>query len=119
MREEDLRHVFRVLDALRDRTMVLLMLRCGLRVREVRTFTVAAMDWHTGTSRVTNGKGQVDRVGYVSPDVERALRHHLRTTPAPTPAGFPRPWRVDRPSSVRSIQRLMRVDRQEAQLPTT
>jgi site-specific recombinase XerC len=38
MAEDDLIRLFQVIDALRDRTIFLLMLRCGLRVGEVRGF---------------------------------------------------------------------------------
>ena len=65
---------FRVIDTLEDRTMFLLLLRCGLRVREVSRLRWAAIDMAQGTLRVNTGKGQVDRVVYLSPDVATALR---------------------------------------------
>jgi integrase len=65
---------FRVSDALEDRTMFLLMLRCGLRVSEVSRLLWAAIDMAQGTLRGNNGKGQVERVVSLSPDVATALR---------------------------------------------
>jgi site-specific recombinase XerD len=80
MADEDLRAFFQVIDALRDRVMFLLMLRCGLRVSEVAALTWAAIHWTQGTIRVDNSKGAVERIVYFSPDVESALRqwHHMQ-----------------------------------------
>jgi integrase/recombinase XerC len=64
---------FRVIDALRDRTMFLLMLRCGLRVGEASRLLWSALDLAQGTVRIENSKGHVDRVVYLAPDVAKAL----------------------------------------------
>ena len=61
MAEADLRRFFRVSDALHDRTMFLLMLRCGLRVGEGSALTWSAIDGEARSIRIDNGKGQVDR----------------------------------------------------------
>jgi integrase/recombinase XerD len=74
MAEAEVIVFFRVIDALEDRTMFLLMLRCGLRVSEVSHLRWAAIDMAQGTLRVNTSKGQVDRVVYLSPDVATALR---------------------------------------------
>jgi site-specific recombinase XerD len=74
MAEADVVAFFRVIDTLEDRTMFLLMLRCGLRVSEVSGVRWSAIDVVQGTLRVDNSKGQVDRVVYLSPDVATALR---------------------------------------------
>jgi integrase/recombinase XerD len=74
MAEAEVIVFFRVIDALEDRTMFLLMLRCGLRVSEVSHVRWAAIDMAQGTLRVNTSKGQVDRVVYLSPDVATALR---------------------------------------------
>src|SRR5262249_42965661 len=47
--------------------------RCGLRVSEVCALTWDAIDVDAGTVRINRGKGQVDRVVYLSPDVKQAL----------------------------------------------
>jgi site-specific recombinase XerC len=62
MAEEDLIRFFQVIDSRRDRTMVLRMLRCGLRVGEVSALTWPAMQAQAGSIRIDNGTGQVDRV---------------------------------------------------------
>jgi site-specific recombinase XerD len=102
--EEDLGPLFKVIDSVRDRTMFLLMLRCGLRVAEVSVLTWSAIDASTGSIRIDTSKGQVDRVVYYSPDVAHALRQwrHLQS-----PMGtyvFPSPRTLGTPLSVRAIQ---------------
>jgi site-specific recombinase XerC len=47
----------RVIDALRDRAMFLLMLRCGLRVSEVSHLTWSALDLAQGTVRIERLSG--------------------------------------------------------------
>ena len=74
MTEAEVVAFFRVIDRLEDRTMFLLMLRCGLRVSEVSGLSWAAINVGQGTLRVDNSKGQVDRVVYLAPDVATALR---------------------------------------------
>src|SRR5712692_7895367 len=71
--DADLAAFFHVIDAVRDRLIFLCMLRCGLRVSEVCALTWDAIDLHAGTLRINHGKGQVDRIAYLSPDVEQAL----------------------------------------------
>jgi integrase/recombinase XerD len=107
MAEEDLIRLFQVIDVLRDRTMFLLMLRCGLRVGEVASLPWAAIDWAQGTIRVDNSKGRVDRGVYVSPDLEKVLRQWRRAQWPPMPWLFPSPSLPGAPVSVRSIQRVM------------
>jgi site-specific recombinase XerD len=84
MAEAEIVMFFRVIDALEDRTMFLLMLRGGLRVSEVSHVRWTAIDLGQGTLRVNTSKGQVDRVVYLSPDVATALRqwHGLQSTTA-------------------------------------
>ena len=96
MAEAEIVVFFRVIDALEDRTMFLLMLRCGLRVSEVSHVRWTAIDLGQGTLRVNTSKGQVDRVVYLSPDVATALRqwHGLQSTTADYVFPSPMPARV-------------------------
>jgi integrase/recombinase XerD len=73
MPDADLTACFQVIDAVRDRLLFLFMLRCGLRVSEVCALTWDAIDRCAGTVRINRGKGQVDRIVYLAPDVEQAL----------------------------------------------
>jgi len=74
MPDTDLIAFFQVIDSVRDRLIFLLMLRCGLRVSEVCALSWDAIDLSVGTVRITRGKGQVDRIVYLSPDVEQAIQ---------------------------------------------
>jgi site-specific recombinase XerD len=71
--DADLVAFFQVIDSVRDRLMFLFMLRCGLRVSEVCALAWDAIDVDAGTVRINRGKGQVDRVVYLSSDVKQAL----------------------------------------------
>jgi integrase/recombinase XerD len=94
MAEDEVIAFFRVIDALRDRTMFLLMRRCGLRVGEGSSRLWSAIDLAQGTVRIENSTGHVDRVVYLSPDVAKALRQGpgLQTAAAPyvCPSRVPR-----------------------------
>lgn len=74
MAEADLIEFFKVIDSIRDRLLFLLMLRCGLRVSETCALKWEDIDQLQQTLRVNNGKGEVDRIAYLSPDVERSLK---------------------------------------------
>jgi integrase/recombinase XerD len=89
MAEEEVSAFFRVIDALRDRAMFLLMLRCGLRVGEVSRLPWSAIDLRQGTVRIDNSKGHVDRVVYMSSDVAKALRQWHRLQAAEARYVFP------------------------------
>jgi len=82
--EADLVVFFKVIDSVRDRLLFLLMLRCGLRVSEACSLTWNDVDLEGLSIRINNGKGQVDRVVYIAPDLEKALQlWQTRTTPSP------------------------------------
>ena len=74
MAESDIIEFFKVIDSVRDRLIFLLMLRCGLRVSEVRWLTWDDIDLQASTIRINNSKGQVDRIVYIAPDLERSLK---------------------------------------------
>src|SRR4030095_12204959 len=71
--DADLVAFFQVIDSVRDRLIFLFMLRCGLRVSEVCALAWEAIALDAGTVRINRGKGQVDRVVYLAPDVQQAL----------------------------------------------
>jgi len=78
LRDEDVAKLFAAITSRRDRAMFLLMLRCGLRVEEVADLTVSALDVSCRKLFVHNGKGQKDRVVYLSNDTYTALVEYLR-----------------------------------------
>src|SRR3989442_9724146 len=109
MADDEVVAFFRVIDAVRDRTMFLLMLRCGLRVSEVSRLAWSALDFAQGTVRIDHSKGQVERGVYVAPDVPKTLRQSQRLQSAPPGHVFPSRLtrKGGRPLSARHIQNCM------------
>ena len=82
VKEEDLKRFFKVIKKQRDRTMFMLMLRCGLRVEEIVTLAISAIDLSRRRITVQNGKGMKDRVVYISGDASEALAKYLQVRPS-------------------------------------
>ena len=61
--------------------MIMLMLRCGLRVSEVADLTIDAIDLRRRQLFVYNGKGSKDRVVYISNDAFASIFEYLRVRP--------------------------------------
>jgi site-specific recombinase XerD len=78
LKDEEVSRFLHKLEGLRDRAMFLLMLRCGLRVEEVASLSVGALDLRRGKLLVKSGKGSKDRIVYVSPDAHEALTGYLK-----------------------------------------
>jgi integrase len=68
LRDEEVVQLLGVIEDRRDRAMVMLMLRCGLRVEEVARLKLPAVDWRRRQLFVYQGKGAKDRVVYLSDD---------------------------------------------------
>jgi site-specific recombinase XerD len=66
----------------RDRAIFTLMLRTGLRVAEVASLTLPAIDFRRGRLLVYAGKGNKGRLVYISPDAMKALVEYLRYRPS-------------------------------------
>ncbi len=79
--DEEVCRLLKVVHHRRDRALVLLMLRCGLRVEEVARLKLAALDLRRSQLFVHHGKGAKDRVVYLSDDTHEALMQYLRTRP--------------------------------------
>jgi site-specific recombinase XerD len=79
LKDEEVLNLFAVIDSKRDRAMFMLMLRSGLRVEEVANLTLGAVDWRRSRLYVYNGKGQKDRVVYISTDTYDALAAYIKT----------------------------------------
>jgi site-specific recombinase XerD len=87
VKEVDLRDFFAAIDcqlpeAVRDRAMFLLMLRCGLRIGEVASLQLSDLFINEDCPRlVARGKGSRERAVYLSPQAEHALRAYLAERP--------------------------------------
>ncbi len=78
LKDQEVSRFFDAIKNRRDRAMFMLMLRCGLRVEEVANLTLAAIDWRRSKLYVFNGKGQKDRVVYISHDTYEALAVYIK-----------------------------------------
>lgn len=83
--DADLEKLFAVVDNPRDRAIYLLMLRCGLRVGEIRNLSLGDLYLHSlhgGLPRLwLHGKGGVERVVYLSAQAQAALEAYLAVRP--------------------------------------
>jgi site-specific recombinase XerD len=110
LKDEEVETFFRSLKGLRDRALFMLMLRCGLRVEEVAHLHLKDLDLAQRRILVRQGKGNKDRVVYVSNDADRALRDYLQSRSA---SKIQEIFLVNkgtckgRPISVRGIQKRM------------
>ena len=80
---DDLERFFAVVDDARDQAMLILMLRCGLRIAEVAALRLG--DVYLGGPRprlIVRGKGSKERAAYLSSQAEHALRLYLAERPA-------------------------------------
>lgn len=107
MAEADLVAFFKAIDEVRDRSIFLLMLRCGLRISEVCALTWPVVDFSQGTLLIINGKGQVDRTAYLAPDVEQALRLWQHAQQPQSRFLFPGQYPQTAPLSCKSVSRRM------------
>ena len=67
---------------LRDRGLFSLLYRSGLRVGEALSLDIADVDLEDGTFRVV-GKGDTERIGYLSEETKPLLRRYLRGRGSP------------------------------------
>ena len=77
LRDEQVAVLFRAITNARDRTMFMLMLRCGLRVQEIARLTMDAIEHRSRQLCVFNGKGGKDRIVYLSEDAQAALEEYM------------------------------------------
>lgn len=77
--------LFAVIHDVRDRAMFLLMLRCGLRVGEVRNLSLNDLYLEPTAGSLPrvwlHGKGSYERVAYLSSQAEAALQTWLESRP--------------------------------------
>jgi len=82
LKEEQVEILFKNLKGPRDRAMLMIMLRCGLRVEEVAHLSLGNIDLKRRILFIQDGKGAKDRIVYISNDAVAALLEYLRVRPA-------------------------------------
>jgi integrase len=92
-----------------DKTLFLLMLRCGLRVAEVAALRLSDIDWTERALIVRQGKGRKDRRVYLSNYILSSLEQLLNLRPRVVPADvvFWNQKRLSQPLSIKAIQKKM------------
>jgi site-specific recombinase XerC len=85
VQDAELEKLFTVITSVRDRAMFLLMLRCGLRVGEIRNLSLNDLYLHPTSGNLprlwVQGKGGRERVVYLSAQPLAALRAWLKARP--------------------------------------
>lgn len=76
--DDEITRFFDSVDKPRDKAIFMLMLRCGLRVEEVANLSIDAIDYSRSQIMVRGGKGNKDRVVFISHDAASALAAYLR-----------------------------------------
>jgi len=78
LRDQEVVTLFNAIISRRDRAMLMLMLRCGLRVAEVADLSLDAADLKHSRLYINNGKGGKGRVVYLSRDAAYGLMEYLQ-----------------------------------------
>jgi site-specific recombinase XerD len=120
LKDEEVLRFFEMIKSNRDRAMFMLMLRCGLRVEEVANLTLTAIDWRRSRLYVFNGKGQKDRVVYISHDTYEALAAYIKqrlSLRVKKVFLVQKGTHKGKPLSVRGIQKRMEYYAKKAGLP--
>lgn len=92
-----------------DKTLFLLMLRCGLRVAEVAALKLSDIDWTERALIIRQGKGRKDRRVYLSSDILSSLEQLFSQRPRTIPEDvvFWNQKRLSEPLSIKAIQKKM------------
>jgi site-specific recombinase XerD len=107
--QEQVKQLFAKITNPVDRTLFLLMLRCGLRVSEAAHLKVTDIDWEQQALLVEQGKGRKDRWLYLSPDALLSLKECMEKRPSSVPGDyfFWNQKRRRQPLSIKAIQKKM------------
>lgn len=82
VREEDLQRFFSKIRSPRDLAIFLLMLRCGLRISEAASLSLSDLYLNQPYPQLLiHGKGSRERIVYLPPHTEQALREYLKVRP--------------------------------------
>jgi len=108
LNEDEILTLLDVVRKPRDRAIIMVMLRCGMRVEEVADLALADIDLKRSRILVKNGKGGKGRVVYISKDARSALIDYLRVRhPSRSKGVFlvEKGVYMGKPISVRGIQK--------------
>jgi len=105
----EVKRLFAVITNEVDKTLFLLMLRCGLRVAEVAALKLSDIDWTERALIIRQGKGRKDRRVYLSNDILSSLEQLLNSRPRAIPEAvvFWNQKRLSQPLSIKAIQKKM------------
>lgn len=82
LHDDEVDRFLKAISKKRDLAIFTLMLRCGLRVHEVASLPLDAIDYRRSRILVADGKGGKDRVVYFSNDAAEALADYLDVRPS-------------------------------------
>ena len=122
LKDVDVARFFQQVKTSRDKAIFMLMLRCGLRVDEVAHLTLGVIDYNRSQIIVRRGKGNKDRVVFISNDAASALAAYLRKRPITREQKI---FLVEKgtyrgqPISVRGIQKRIEYYSKKAELPVS
>jgi len=119
LKDEEVRALFNGIKKHRDRAIFKVMLRCGLRVEEVSDLALTDIDLKRRKIHVRNGKGNKDRVVYISQDTHIALLEYLRRRPQSRAKKIflvEKGTSIGEPISVRGIQKRIEYYARKARL---
>jgi site-specific recombinase XerD len=107
--QEQVQRLFAQIAHPMDRALLLVLLRCGLRVSEVATLKLEQIDWAQQAIHSVQGKGRKDRCVYLSPDAVASVQQCLAQHPGARAQGYVF-WnrkRTQQPLAVKAIQKKM------------
>ena len=119
LKDEEVKALFNGIKKHRDRAIFKVMLRCGLRVEEVSDLALTDIDLKRRKIHVRNGKGNKDRVVYISQDTHIALMEYLRRRPQSRAKKIflvEKGTSIGKPISVRGIQKRIEYYARKARL---
>ena len=119
LKDEEVKALFNGIKKHRDRAIFKVMLRCGLRVEEVSDLALTDIDLKRRKIHVRNGKGNKDRVVYISQDTHIALMEYLRRRPQSRAKKIflvEKGTSIGEPISVRGIQKRIEYYARKARL---
>jgi len=119
LKDEEVKALFNGIKKHRDRAIFKVMLRCGLRVEEVSDLALTDIDLKRKKIHVRNGKGNKDRVVYISQDTHIALMEYLRRRPQSRAKKIflvEKGTSIGEPISVRGIQKRIEYYARKARL---